>query len=223
MKKLVLALVATTAFAGAASAHLSTGFYVGAHTGYDSMRSNYSQVNAGAAVPGSAQVGRDNPNIGLFAGYGWINGCFYWGGELGYTFANLKARNTLGFAGNFATELKRNGYFNAAVRLGYLFSVNTMGYIRLGVNWGKWSVTDSVNPNAAVTVATPLTGSKSRASFAPGVGLETAVHKNVYVRAEWTYEFGSSVRATRAGIANTSSTYNSIRSNSFKMGIAYKF
>lgn len=219
MKKLALALVAATALAGAASAHLSTGFYMGAHTGWDSMRADYSQVNGGVAVAGSTQVGRDNPNIGLFAGYGWINGCFYWGGELGYTFANVKARDTLGFVAPAATELKRNGYFNAAVRLGYLFSVNTMGYIRLGVNWGKWSVNDTILVNAA----NPYTGSKSRASFAPGVGLETAVHKNVYVRAEWTYEFASSVRATRAAVANTSSTYNSIRSNSFKLGIAYKF
>lgn len=220
MKKLVLACAAAGLLATAANANIGTGFYMGAHTGWDSVRADYTQTNNGVAVAGKNEIGRDNPNIGIFGGYGWLCGCFYWGGEIGYTFANIKIRATQGVAPNALTaELKRSGYFNIAARMGYLFSQNTMGYIRLGGNYGKWKASDNLFTGVTNTV---LTGSKNRFSFVPGVGLETALNRNVSVRAEWTYEFGSSLRTTLAN-NNRTSNFGSIRSNSFKLGVAYRF
>ena len=229
MKKLVLALAATAGLANVASANIGTGFYLGAHTGWDSTRADVNYING---PTGKKEIGRDNPNIGIFAGYGWLCGCFYWGGEIGYTFANIKIRQNATASSTGVVpvvsatevfELKRNGYFNAAVRLGYLFSQNTMGYVRLGGNYGKWKAMGSLSQTAGAVVTGPFNyaGNKNRFSFAPGVGIETALNRNVSLRAEWSYEFGSNVGAT--GNTATALNFRSIRSSSMKLGIAYRF
>ncbi len=229
MKKLALALVASTVALGATQASIGTGFYLGAHVGYGSTTGKATgQVQttaAGAIVAtnGSSDVGGNAANIGVMGGYGWVTGCLYFGGEVAYTFENTKINNNLNLgvnpfnlgASRGAAQLKRNGYFNAALRGGYLLNPNTMMYVRLGGNWGKWTL------NVPFTNGT-LSGSKNRLSFAPGVGLETAVHKNVYLRVEYTYEFGPSVRATTANNA-TFVNVGTIRSQSGKVGLSYKF
>lgn len=233
MKKLALAIVGLAGVVSAANANIGTGFYLGAAGGYGSTVGKYTQqgtlggngapAQPGAGVNGSIDIGGNAANLGAFVGYGWVQNCLYFGGEFGYTFENTKINDTLGQAtGRHAAILKRSGYFNVALRGGYLFTPNTMLYIRLGTNWGKWKLDDSLN---AFNQANPGSGSKNRMSFAPGVGLETAVHKNVYVRVEYTYEYGPSVRArsTNAGFTNNYANVGSIRSQSAKLGVAYKF
>lgn len=218
MKKLALALVASTVALGATQASIGTGFYLGAHVGYGSTTGKVTGQLNNVARGGSTDVGGNAANIGIMGGYGWVSGCLYFGGELAYTFENTKISSNLvnvalnNGAGN--SQLKRNGYFNAALRGGYLLNPNTMMYVRLGGNWGKWTLNVPVNANTTVS------GSKNRLSFAPGVGLETAVHKNVYLRVEYTYEFGPSVRA---GNAATFLNVGTIRSQSGKVGLSYKF
>ena len=217
MKKLALALVASAVTLSAANANISTGFYLGATAGYGATTGKITTNNEGVATNGSQDIGGNAANIGIIGGYGWVTGCMYYGGEIGYSFENTKIRDNLGNAANVgATELKRNGYFNAALRGGYLFTPNTMFYVRLGVNWGKWTL------NVPATATVTLTGSKNRMSFTPGVGLETAIHKNVYLRVEYNYEFGSSVRA-KVNNVNGFVNAGSIRSQSAKIGLAYKF
>jgi outer membrane immunogenic protein len=212
MKKLALALVASTVALSTANAnHISTGFYLGVHGGYGSLTGKVS----GSGVNGSRDIGSGFGNIGIHGGYGWVTGCLYLGGELSYTFENAKTNDTLGGIGSL--QLKRNGYARAALRGGYLFTPNTMGYIALGGNWGKYTLNDSRIANNTIS------GSKNRLSFAPGVGLETAVHKNVYLRLEYNYEFGPSVRATNATAPNNFTNVGTIRSQSGKVGLSYKF
>jgi len=206
MKKLALALVASAFAVTGASANIGTGFYLGAGVGYGATTGKLTGQLAGVAVPGSTDFGGNAANIGVFGGYGWVTGCLYFGGEIGYTFENTKVSDT---TGGISTQLKRNGYFNAALRGGYLFTPNTMLYVRLGGNWGKWNL-KSQN----------VSGSKNRLSFAPGLGLETAFHKNVYLRVEYVHDFGPSVRATSG---NTFVNVGTLRNQSAKIGLAYKF
>jgi outer membrane immunogenic protein len=221
MKKLALALVASTLGASAASANISTGFYLGGHVGYGSTTGKFTNQLANVPTNGSADFGVGAGNIGIFGGYGWVTGCMYFGGEIGYTFENTKIRDSLNSGGNFgSSELKRNGYFNMALRGGYLFTPNTMLYVRLGGNWGKWHYRDSLN---SFNNTNPGRGHKNRLSFAPGVGLETAIHKHVYLRGEYTYEFGPSVRAVNSVLPTFWSNIGTIRSQSFKLGLSYKF
>jgi outer membrane immunogenic protein len=206
MKKLALALVASTVALSAAHATHSTGFYLGVHGGYGSLTAKITN----SATTGSDDIGSGFGNIGVHGGYGWVTGCLYLGGELSYTFQNAKTNyNSVGSQ----LQLKRNGYARAALRGGYLLTPTAMGYITLGGNWGKYNLTAN---NGALA----LSGSKNRLSFAPGVGFETAFHKNVYLRFEYTYEFGPSVRAANgANFVNA----GTIREQSGKIGLSYKF
>jgi opacity protein-like surface antigen len=210
MKKLALALVASTVALSSAHATHSTGFYLGAHAGYGSLTGKLTT----SANTGSTDIGSGFGNIGVHGGYGWVTGCLYLGGELSYTFENAKASSTYGGG---TLQLKRNGYARAALRGGYLLTPTAMAYIALGGNWGKYTLNDSNTFNNAIS------GSKNRLSFAPGVGFETAFHKNVYLRFEYTYEFGPSVRAVSS--TNTSNFVNvgTIRNQSGKVGLSYKF
>jgi opacity protein-like surface antigen len=224
MKKLALALVAATTFAGATSANIGTGFYAGAALGYGATTAKQTSTsNLGAVTSGSADVGGNAANVGIHVGYGWVQNCLYFGGEVAYTFENAKINSTFGqTAALGATTLKRNGYFNAALRGGFTVTPSTLFYVRLGANWGKWTLNDSLS---TFTVANSGSGSKNRLSFAPGLGLETALNKNVYLRVEYVYEFGPSVRATSNAAVNATRFVNlgTIRSQSAKVGLSYKF
>lgn len=221
MKKLTLALVASAVTVSAASAnHIGTGFYLGAAGGYGSTTAKLQGQNAAGSI-GNADMGSGQGNIGIFGGYGYVTGCLYIGGEIGYTFESTKINSNLfpPTAGG-QTQLKRNGYASAALRGGYLFTANTLGYVRLAGNVGKWTLNDNFNVFSATN---PGSGSKNTITFAPGVGLETAVHKNVYLRVEYNYEFGPNVRATNGAMPNLSISATTIRNQSGKVGLAYKF
>jgi opacity protein-like surface antigen len=235
MQKLALALITSTAvMASATYANIATGYYVGVHGGYGATTAKTTGILAtttdgfppGTSVPGSTDIGGSAPNLGLMGGYGWVTGCMYYGGELAYTFEPVKINDTDGQnapnGGIFdKAVLKRSGYFHAGLRGGYLFTPNTMFYIRLGVNFSKWNLNDSLN-NGFSTIF-PASGSKNRLTVTPGLGLETAIHQHVYLRVEYMYEFGPSVSARNSNTPLGSTTMSNIRSQSGKVGLSYKF
>ena len=223
MKKLALALVASAFIADAAVANIGTGFYAGAHVGYGSATAKETNsLVAGGSAAGSLDVGGNAPNIGIMGGYGFVQNCMYWGGELAYTYENMRINDTLGqpTSGN-NLRFKRDGYFAAALRGGYIFTSNTMFYLRLGIRWAKWSLYDSLNSGFATTL--PGNGSKSTISFAPGFGMETAIHRQVYLRVEYIYEFAPSVRASNSSNTAPFTNFATVRAQSGKVGLAYKF
>jgi len=230
MKKLALALVASTIAVSATQANISTGVYLGAHVGYGATTAKTSGVQAvsdgvipaGTGTPGSTDIGASAPNIGIMTGYGWVCGCVYYGGELAYTYESTKISDTTGQTGIFTnSQFKRNGYFHAGLRGGYLFTPNTMFYLRLGLNFGRWTLNDQLNNGFSST--TPGTGNKNRISFVPGFGIETAIHRHVYLRVEYVFEFGPSVRATNVNFPLGFTNVGNVRSQSGKLGLAYKF
>lgn len=237
MKKLALVLAASTSIALQAShANISTGFYAGAHAGYGATTAKTSGVlaqtipgtgPAGTSVAGSQEVGSTAPNIGIMGGYGWVYGCMYYGGEIAYTYENTKINDTIGQGAvlNGATlsssTFKRSGYFHVGLRGGYLFTPNTMFYIRLGANFSKWILNDSLNNGFSSAI--PAAGSKNRLTVTPGLGLETAIHQHVYLRVEYIFEWGPNVSATNANAQAGSTTMSNVRTQSGKVGLVYKF
>ena len=222
MKKLTLALVASTLFFTPANAHISTGFYLGAHAGYDTTTATNTAQQNGITNSGDLQVGSSNGVIGIHGGYGWVQSCLYIGGDLGYTFGRTKLRDSLANPGTPGeATLKRDGYFRAAFRVGYLFTPNSLFYIALGTNLSKWTYNDSLNNG--FTPAVTGTASKNKFSFAPGIGVETVIHRNVYLRFDYTYEFGTSLRAINRNLGGSYSQLSTIRSQSAKIGFSYKF
>ena len=227
MKKLALVLVASAFIADAAVANIGTGFYAGAHLGYGSATAKVTSTGGGGVNPivattGSYDVGGNGANLGIMGGYGIVQSCMYWGGELAYTYENMRSNDTLetGFTGGYL-RFKRDGYFEAALRGGYVFTSNTMFYLRLGIRWAKWSLHDSLNSGFNTTFVGK--GSKSTISFAPGFGMETAIHRQVYLRVEYLYEFAPSVRASNSSNTAPFTNFATVRAQSGKVGLAYKF
>jgi opacity protein-like surface antigen len=201
MKKLALALVAATTFAGAASADLTTGFYLGAGIGANSLTAPFAYNGV------SGNLGRNRFEGSIYGGYGYVSGCTYVGGELGYTFTGGKASFTGNNAGVITTaSIERRNVINAAFIIGQKFSPSTMIYARLGMNSTQYRTVLSVPGVATVNTK------KRKVSFAPGVGLEGAVTKNVRVRLQYVYDVGNSLPNT-----------GKVKSQATTLGVAYKF
>ena len=227
MKKLALALVAATAFAGAASADITTGFYLGAGIGANSLTapftntgSNTFNINGNAVTlsgVSNGNIGRNRFEGSIYGGYGYVTGCTYVGGELGYTFTGGKANanaivnirnanNTLNQTAAANLSVERRNVINAALILGQKFSPSTMVYVRLGMNSTQY------RENITATGATTINNQKRKISFAPGFGIEGAVTKNVRVRLQYVYDLGNSLPAT-----------GKVKSQATTLGVAYKF
>lgn len=190
--------------------------------------------------------------FGAFAGYGMVVGQgAYFGGE---AYAGLDSSklstyddsNTGAATGYFKSTVKRTNYYGLAARIGYMVTPSTLAYIRLGVEAGKWQA--QVVPNAATITQQPaliasgssqqagsnktFTKSKNTLSFAPGLGLEAYVTKNMFLRAEYSYLFGPSISGLNQDIqgypnssfagTNVLHTFK-ITQHQFKIGVGYKF
>jgi hypothetical protein len=225
MKKLALVLVAGAIGSGASHANISTGFFAGAQIGYGSTNGKYTTTDVnGNSLSGSTDIGGSGGNIGVLGGYGWVEKRLYMGAEVSYTFEQITMNNTLGdSAAQGGAQLKRSGYFNMALRCGYLPIPNILFYIRVGGNFGTWKFRDTgIGGINGFTQASTGSGAKNRLTFVPGFGLETAIHQCVYLRLEYVYEFGPSVKATNSSISAFSNV-STIRNQSTKLGVVYKF
>ncbi len=249
MKKLTTALLAAAALTTAVSAEGSsnTGFYLGASAGVANTNVKYSYVSAGTITGTAVQNFQSNAGkmgglFGVFAGYGMVVGQgAYVGGELygGFDTTKMSVYDDSATTGNGfpKTTLKRTNYYGLAARVGYMVTPSTLAYIRLGIEGGKW--TGQVIPNQNVTAGyisnaslnTTVSGSKNSISFAPGLGLEAYINKNLFLRAEYSYLFGPTVNIsqnvsgyTGGYMAGTLMNYKmKITQHAFKIGVGYKF
>lgn len=253
---LVAAGIASVAAAQASSA---TGFYAGASAGVANTNVKYSFVSQsgnGQTIDSTkatqnfkTDAGKMAGLFGVFAGYGmgFAQGA-YVGGEIygGFDSTKVKAyddsASTLN--GFWTSTVKRTNYYGVAFRLGYMLTPSTLGYVRLGVEGGKWKAqVVPVSPSSLATIATTGTGtnsalqgitntaSKSSVSFAPGLGFETFLNKNLFLRAEYSYLFGPkiTINANTSGYANAYLNGGNIKhefkitQHAFKIGVGYKF
>lgn len=257
---LAAAAISGAAFAEGNTA--SSGFYLGANAGVANTNVKYSFTNTGVAATANYSAAQLQQNFksdsgkmaglfGAFAGYGMVVGQgAYFGGE---AYAGLDSSklstyddsNTGAATGYFKSTVKRTNYYGLAARIGYMVTPSTLAYIRLGVEAGKWQA--QVVPNAATITQTgnnavpanlqpgsnkTFTKSKNTLSFAPGLGLEAYVTKNMFLRAEYSYLFGPSISGLNQDIqgypngsfagTNVLHTFK-ITQHQFKIGVGYKF
>lgn len=256
---LAAAAISGGAFAEAGTA--SSGFYLGANAGVANTNVKYSYVNQNLVdsngYPASSfqqnwkgDSGKMAGLFGLFAGYGMVVGQgAYFGGEF---FGGLDTTKVTPYddsasgsaAGFFKSTVKRTNFYGLAARVGYMVTPSTLAYIRLGVEAGKWKA--DVLPNAATINAAQNTASatakaasnrtfsksKNAISFAPGLGLETYITKNMFLRAEYSYLFGPTINGLSQdltgypnAIFNGNAVVHSfkITQHQFKIGVGYKF
>lgn len=261
MKKVTSALLAAVALSSAAFAAdkgSMTGFYLGVNAGAANTNVKYDfNTNALPSTGTTAAAGYENKYkndagklgylLGAFAGYGMSFGNnAYVGVEVygGFDTTTVKpyddsaSGKAVGF---FKTSVKRKNYYGMAPRLGYMLTPSTMAYVRLGVEAGKWEA--QVEPNAATINGLPASApdkeaskktfkaSKNRINLVPGFGFETALSKNLFVRAEYSYLFGPSMSIDQntKGYNNAVLSGNNVKhtlkvtQHAFKLGMGYKF
>lgn len=205
MRKLVLALVATTAIVGQASADVKSGFYVGANASANALLAkgtwSWTHIaNPAITIKKHSDLGDFGLGVGAYAGYGAVlANCYYLAGELAYNWNNATANHSLkisdtrlligsnaneAISGSAHITIKKQNIFNFAVLAGFKVTPATIMYARLGGNVGKTEVRGSVLGHKHHKSSTNLT-------FAPGVGMETTFNKNWVARMEYTCDFGT--------------------------------
>jgi opacity protein-like surface antigen len=256
MKKVTSALLAAVALSSAAFAAEKgsmTGFYLGANVGAANTNVKYDwKVDGVSNATTRAQLTKTDGGkmgflFGAFAGYGMGFGNNAYVGAEVYGGLDTTKVNTLDDSASGTlislgkASVKRTNYYGIAPRLGYMITPSTLAYVRLGVEAGKW--TAEYAPNAAavdanIGTADPATAkatrkaSKNSISLAPGLGFETALSKNLFVRAEYSYLFGPKMnidydisKLTNGNQFNGTKVKQTFKvtQHAFKVGVGYKF
>jgi opacity protein-like surface antigen len=251
MKKFVIAAVAavalnTTANAESCASNFS-GFYAGLQAG---MNASVGTVKIDGYAAETLAGDKSNFKVnngsksfigGLFAGYGMgIGTCAYVGGEIygNFTNTNNKVFDTSDAAiayQTFKITAKNNMNFGAKIRLGYTVSPQAMIFLGLGLEHARWQVKcENITPTNVLTQPQTVdrTTKKNKAvvSFAPSVGMEMFMTKNIFVRGEYTYVMGTNQKLNpqqNTGLAANAKPTSTVKVNNdqhrFALGLGYKF
>ncbi len=144
---------------------------------------------------------------------------------------------------------KKMGY-GFAIRAGMFVTPSTLAYVKLGLEGGKYSAKSDMTGSSVP--GTPAAGrdaqgadltqaalnatefvkekKKNAMAFAPGVGLEAFINKNMFVRAEFTHVFGPKIKFDQnkdgLDMNDNSTQYRheiKVSQNRFTLGLGYKF
>lgn len=261
MKKFALMMAASAlGTAAIADTHnpAYNGFYLGLQMGPNittgksrtALSDNGPVVANGFSKTGRTDFGRMGFAGGLFGGYGMtFSGNGYLGLEAYFNFDSTKANvvndtSVTSGAGNsdvvnsalFGSQLgklrlKRSFYYGLRAHVGYLFTKETMGYVILGIEGGKWKLSSWGTRENDGSLGNNFNKSKTRVAFVPGLGVRHALNKNVFLKMEWTVSFNPKLSRSIAGVngANNTSfaartvTAKSIMQNTVMFGVGYKF
>jgi outer membrane immunogenic protein len=198
MKKLLLALVATVAITGSASAAdmagrpyakapaaMSaapswTGFYIfaGAGGGVWDADSNLVNQTSGVAATRGQRLGGDGWFGTVGAGYDWqFNSSWVTGIFADGQFGSLRGSviDPVAGPGGFEGREKLRDTWAAGIRLGYLVAPNVLSYVNAGYTGSQWSgasFTSALNPPLLGGAALFATPSFTRNGWFVGGGVE---------------------------------------------------
>ena len=229
-----------TAFADSCANSFS-GFYAGVQAGVNSTNGttnidNYLATNSDTAASNhKSSVGKKSFVGGLFAGYGMgVGSCAYVGAELYANFGN--SNDTAYDSSNYAADSKnlkitvKRGYtMGAKVRLGYTVSPQAMIFLGLGLERAKMTLqSENMQTAHAQTGAKAVKKSKNKVSFAPSVGMDMFLNKNLFLRGEYTYVVGTSQKVSpvvtnTVGTNFTATVKTNMTQQRFALGLGYKF
>jgi len=119
---------------------------------------------------------------------------------------------------------------SARGRVGFLVTPTTLAYATAGAAWQHFEVTSTCASSCALGQITPtvVTNSVTKAGWAAGLGVETILSGNWFVRAEYRFaDFGpSALTVTRQDILGNPISTNfdvALRTHTATFGVAYKF
>jgi opacity protein-like surface antigen len=246
MAFLALTLIGATAYSETCASNFS-GFYAGLQAGINSSTGSVKINDYAASYISentsnfSGTAGNKSFVGGLFGGYGLgIGSCAYVGFEAYINFSNdnNKLYDTTDYAKEdktFKITAKQNLSGGAKIRLGYTITPQTMVFLGLGLEYSKWQLKSenlqTLYPQNGIETATKK--NRSLASFAPSVGLETFLTKNLFVRGEYTYVVGSKQKlnpqqvydqgGAGAAVKITTNVKVNLDQQRFTLGLGYKF
>jgi len=169
MRNIVLALVASAAFATPAMAEPFSGPYIGAEVGLDNYEAQAEDVLAAGdeidGLSGNGVVG------GVFAGYDFAMGNAFFGIEGKASLSDAEASYS---DGTDSLSIRAKESFGATVRGGVMVNGSTGLYARVGWANTKFKV-----------AANGVSDSDSDDGLVLGAGLETRVGSNASLRVEY--------------------------------------
>jgi len=238
---LALALLGTAAHSETCASNFS-GFYAGLQAGMNSTTGSLKIDHfraSGADEASSVFSGKPGDKSfvgGLFGGYGLgIGSCTYVGFEAYLNFSNENNKlldqtdMSLDYR-HFKITAKKNLSGGAKVRLGYTITPQTLIFVGLGLEVAKWQLkcenVQTENPQTGIEIVTKK--NRSLASFAPSIGLEAFLTKNLFVRGEYTYVVGSKQKlspqqVTLIPTTSTAEVKANLDQQRFTLGLGYKF
>ena len=227
MKKFAMAAVAALSLSTASAescASSFSGFYAGLQAGMNSVTGTQTLTDG----DGDAKTSRGAKSFlgGLFAGYGMgVGSCAYVGGELYTNFANNNIN--IGTDADSKKTLKNTYNMGLKVRLGYTVSQQAMIFLGLGMEKSKWQAKE-VAQRAGLRNGGTFKKNKSNFAFAPSVGMDMFVNKNLFIRGEFTYVLAPKMKITGAAdapyiAAATSTAKLAATQQRFTLGLGYKF
>ena len=229
MKKFAMAAVAALSLSTASAescASSFSGFYAGAQLGMNSVTGTTTVDAAAAAYNRKGGNSAKSFLGGLFAGYGMgVGSCAYVGGELYTNFAN-NSMNIL-TTNNTKDTFKNTYNMGLKVRLGYTVSQQAMIFLGLGMEKSKWQAKTVLDAVAGGRAAGTYKKNKSNFAFAPSVGMDMFVNKNLFIRGEFTYVLAPKMKITGANdtpLVGTGDTAKiAATQQRFTLGLGYKF
>jgi len=218
MKKILAILALTTV---AASANM-TGFYVGVAGVTGATTAKYTEsANSNVPAPNADFTGpRFNQDTGrsifggrVEAGYGMtFAGCGWFGVSVYTTLLNTKMTmmDTSGGATadlSFGKATLTNKYnYGVEVKLGYHFTKDTVGFIGVAAEAGKYKVEwAGQSASADNSFAPKLSASKTKVYVKPVIGVRTTGlggNRNLFLEAKYGYGFANRIRLNVAQDAN---------------------
>lgn len=170
--------------------NLNDGFYAGGSVGYDmyNVNVNTNLTFNGVAIGGNPPVSAMGFIGAVMGGYGiYLADVYYVGAELFANSSSAAANITNTNSSStyvYSTKFTAGTGYGLSLLPGFKVNDSSLFYLRFGYNWTRLKGEESV-------IVGPASESTSRAGwqsgFNYGLGIETAVHKRISVRGEYTY------------------------------------
>jgi opacity protein-like surface antigen len=202
MKKILLASAITIASATSSMAAAKHGFYVGLGlaglSGHHSSTITYQEPGVPVET-NKFGFSRFAPGADIMIGYMALINTFMIGAEFDYLFGNLNRTNTIDRSPNLVRTSKvdsTGGAWGLAVRLGFNCLDRFMPYIRLGIENRRFKLTHA-SQNLGLPDFTEISSAARKTAFAPGIGMDFKVSKNLILGLEYRYAMYGSI--TKSG------------------------
>ena len=190
MKKIIFAVAGLMASTAAFSSQ--PGFFVGLSAVTGSLNAkldDFSVTRNGSVADFQSRSGKTILGGRLEAGYGWVlKGCTYLGLSVYGTVlnTNIELANSLATAGGGGRSVNLKNSYNVGVelKLGYLFDKNTMGFVGIAGESGKYKLSFQ-DGNRGGSPLAPSTSSSTKIYAKPVIGMRRMISSRIYLEGKY--------------------------------------